>query len=143
MITIGVDPDSERHGIAIYIDGKLCYLKSWTLTDAMDYIKDFILLHEIKFSIENVMANQFIYNRNNQKNLALQGKIGMSVGRCQQAQVELMRLLEYCDVPYVLHKPTKDNWAKDKAKFEKATGWTGRSNEDGRSAAYFGFLALK
>ncbi len=71
-----------------------------------------------------------------------QGKVGMSVGKCQQAQVELMRMLDFHGFKYELHKPQKGNWAKNKPLFEKATGWTARSNEDGRSASYFGYLAL-
>ena len=53
-----------------------------------------------------------------------------------------MQWLDSLGVPYKLHKPQKGNWAKDKARFEKVTGWKGRSNEDTRSAAYFGFLEI-
>ena len=67
----------------------------------------------------------------------------MSIGRCQQSQSELMRFLDEYKIKYVLHKPQKNNWAKNKHQFEKVTGWVGRSNEDTRSAAYFGFLGLK
>ena len=67
----------------------------------------------------------------------------MAIGRCQQSQVELMRLIDDRNVNYVLHKPQKGNWAKNKAQFEKVTGWTKRSNEDTRAAAYFGWLGCK
>jgi len=142
-IVVGIDPDSDKHGVAIYNDGELDSLESWQLTDVIDFLECMHPSIKVVFSIENVMANQFVYSRNNQKNMALQGKIGMSIGRCQQSQVEIMRILDHYEVPYVLHKPTKDNWDKDKNKFQKVTGWIGKSNEDTRSAAYFGFLALK
>ena len=138
---VGVDPSSHRHGIAIYRAGKLEELTTWMLVDVIGWLEK----QEIKprFSIENVMANNFVYSRNNQKTKQAQAKVGLSIGRCQQSQVELMRVLDHLEIPYQLIKPTRDNWAKDKARFERYTGWTGRSNEDTRSASYFGFLATR
>ena len=139
MIVVGIDPDSDKHGVAVYDDAKLVSLslrssieivESWAGTDA-------------KFSIEDVMANQFVYTRNQKGSKSAQSKVAMHIGRVQQAQVELMRLLDRYGMPYELHKPQRGNWAKDKAMFERVTGWTERSNEDTRSAAFFGFLALK
>lgn len=86
------------------------------------------------------MANQFVYSRNQKASKAAQSKVAMHIGRCQQVQIEIMQWLDALGVPYKLHKPQKGNWAKDKAMFERVTGWKGRSNEDTRSAAYFGFL---
>jgi hypothetical protein len=95
------------------------------------------------FSIENVMANQFVYARNQKASKAAQSKVAMHIGRCQQAQVELCRQLDRLEIPYVLHKPQRGNWSKNKALFQKITGWEGRSNEDTRAAAFFGWLGLK
>jgi hypothetical protein len=43
----------------------------------------------------------------------------------------------------VRHKVSK-KWkdAAGKKEFERVTGWKGRSNEDTRSAAYFGYLGV-
>lgn len=139
-IVLGVDPDAERHGVAIYIDGRLEKLERWQAIKIMEYAR---ATPWCLVSIEDVMANQFVYARNQRSNKTLQSKIAMNIGRCQQAQVELMRLLDHVGSPYVLYKPRAGNWAKNKALFEKATGWIGRSNEDTRAAAFFGFLALQ
>lgn len=69
--------------------------------------------------------------------------ISVGIGRCQQAQAEVMRELDDQDIPYSLHKPTSANWANNKAMFERMTGWKGRSNSETRSAAYFGFVAVR
>ena len=142
MIIIGVDPDSEKHGVAIYDGRELCDLATLNTVD--------LVLSCVEgqpqmplFSIENVCANNFIYARNNKGSRAVQAKIGMSVGRCQQAQIELQRWLDKYECPYVLHKPQRGNWADNKPAFVKATGWAGRSNGDTRSAAYFGWLAAR
>jgi hypothetical protein len=137
----GIDPDSEKHGVAIYFEGQLQELKMMQLMELESHA--IYKANDIAFSIENVMANQFVYARNQKSSKAAQSKVAMHIGRCQQAQVELMRMLDKYEIPYVLHKPQRGNWAKNKPQFEKVTGWTGRSNEDTRSAAYFGYLGLK
>lgn len=141
---IGIDPDSEAHGFALYKDGRLVEMERKTTIQIVDMLIGYDETGgNVLFSIEDVMRNQFIYGRNEQKNKFMQGKVGMHVGRCQQAQVELIRWLEHYNIPYQLHKPQSGNWAKNKDLFEKATGWSLRSNEDCRSAAYFGMLAVK
>ena len=52
---------------------------------------------DVMVSIENVLANNFVYRRNNQATKAAQAKVSISIGRCQQAQAELMRDLELMD----------------------------------------------
>ena len=139
MITVGIDPDSNEHGVAVYVDGKL---EALYMSDNQGLICRY-QAHKYKdllFSIEDVCANNFVYARNNKGNKSVTSKIAMSIGRCQQAQKELMMWLDYYNIKYVLHKPQKGNWAKNKAQFEKVTGWTQRSNEDTRSAAYFGWI---
>jgi len=138
MIVVGVDPDSVAFGIAIYRDGELKALESWTLIEIRTWIaaQD----GEMIFSIENVLANNFLYSRNRGPNRAVNEKTMLSVGRCQQAQAELMRELDHQGIPYQLVKPTKSNWANDNRTFQRITKWAGRSNSDTRSAAYFGFL---
>ncbi|MFW8589840.1 hypothetical protein ACOI22_03460 [Glaciecola sp. 2405UD65-10] len=145
-MVIGIDPDSERHGVAIYIGGELKELKQLTLIDLIkEFIVDFSLIgqHPVKsvsFSIEDVCANNFVYGRNTHQNVRIQSNIAKKVGACQQSQVELIRMLKHFRIPYKLHKPTRKNWAKNREQFELVTGWRHRSNEDTRSAAYFGFL---
>lgn len=141
MIIIGVDPDSKAHGIAVYSDdGVLVGVDNMELMKIRDMLTSFV--SEVLFSIEDVCANNFIYSRNKTKNEKVNQSISRSVGKCQQAQVELVRMLDYLDVKYKLHKPQKGNWAKNKNQFERVTGWTKRSNEETRSAAFFGFLEL-
>jgi hypothetical protein len=144
MIVVGIDPDSEAHGVAIYRDGKLEQLEKWNISALISYLSEQDDLSNILFSIENVMKNQFVYARNRHGSKSAQSKIAMHIGRCQQSQVELQRVLTHFGVRFVLHPPLKGNWSDTKFKphFEKVTGWTGRSNSDTRAAAFFGYLAL-
>jgi len=147
---IGIDPDSEKHGVACYLDGKLVRLEMMNTIEIIDSFVNTILIQgEPLFSIENVLANNYCYQMKMAAGLssAAKSKIKqnrmMKVGRCQQAQVELMRWLDHYKKPYVVHKPQSGNWADKRELFQKITGWQGNSNPDTRSAAYFGFLALK
>lgn len=142
---IGIDPDAEKHGVAIYEN---CILVDLCMLNTVEIIKRFAPLDpmrvaDIKFSIEDVMANQFVYARNNKASKAAQSKVAMHIGRCQQAQVELMRWLDEYEFTYALHKPQKGNWADNRDLFERITGWQKQSNADTRAAAYFGFLEIK
>ncbi|NCP63166.1 MAG: hypothetical protein GW836_00705 [Paraglaciecola sp.] len=142
--TVGIDPDTEKHGVAIYVDGKLADLRKYNLVEIIENIITPDLLNaanETVFSIENVCANDFVYSRNMTKNSKVNMSIARNIGACQQAQTELMRMLDHFGIKYVLHKPQSGNWAKDKNKFQRVTGWERASNEDTRSAAYFGYLA--
>ena len=138
-IIIGIDPDSKAHGVAIYVDGKLTNLESTPLMGVSA-----LLLHDptIEPHIEDVCEMNAVFRQRQGSNQAVNMKIANSVGKCQQAQIELERVAEYYQIKVVKHKISK-MWKKDKAQFEKVTGWKGRSNEDTRSAAYFGYLGLK
>lgn len=141
-IVIGIDPDADKHGIAIYRDGQLddlCRLNTVGLVGLLSRYTGVMLL----VSMEDVMANKFIYERNEKSTRAQQSKVAIAVGRCQQSQAELERWLDHLGVAYRKHAPQAGNWAKNKSYFERITGWRGLSNEDTRSAAYFGFLEAK
>ena len=144
MIVIGVDPDSSEHGIAVYKSDILASLHQWALPEIVKYITSDEINGDCYFSIEDVKANRAIYRQHSHRKARPQGEIGRRLGMCQQAQVELERMLESLGVPFVLHRPQKGNWADTQKKplFEKITGWDKRSNADTRSAAFMGFLAI-
>ena len=142
-MVIGVDPDSDKHGVAIYLDGVLVDLKMMSLVELRCWVLEQVGCQEIVFSIENVLAQNFVYSRNARNSKAAHAKVALSVGRCQQAQIELIRELEHMGIKYQLYKPSGRNWAKNKALFKQRTGWDKKSNVDTRSASYFGWLALQ
>ena len=147
-IIIGIDPDSKAHGVAVYRDGKLIELLNLDciqLREKIVNLKNTISPSEIVFHIEDVKANNAVFMKPGRMDKKREGEAkarGRTLGMCQQSQTEVERLAEFCKIKVVKYKISK-MWKKDKAQFEKVTGWTGRSNEDTRSAAYFGFLGLK
>jgi hypothetical protein len=140
---IGIDPDSEAHGVAIYRHGALEQLERFTLPQIMDYITTTPRRAVYYFGIENIMTNKFLYSRNDRGGRSVLSKIAMDVGRNKQAMLELVRMLDYYQTPYMLYPPTARKWAKNPKLFVECTGWSKRSNVDTRSAAYFGYLLTK
>jgi hypothetical protein len=139
-IIIGCDPDSKAHGIAVYSDGELLDLRCMSLVDIMNYT-DWDDSFEVHIEDVNGVSAAFMA-RDKKANIHVKLKMAQNIGMCKQAQLELERFFESKGVKIVHHKISK-MWKKDKSQFEKVTGWTGRSNEDTRSAAYFGWLGCK
>lgn len=139
-IIIGIDPDANLHGVAIFVDGQLQALRKMMLPEIMCYIQEVRRDNEIFVSMENVLHTNAVFPEHAQKNMRKHAKVANNIGRCQQSCIELVRLFTYLEVPHQLVRPTAGNWAHNKSLFEKATGWKGTSNEDTRSAAYFGFM---
>jgi hypothetical protein len=145
-VVIGVDPDSKKHGVAVYIDGKLKLLQMMDLMGLMDevshYIDNIMDLYPV-VHIENVNANKgYWHNKGGSK--ASFGRSASDMGKCRQAQIEVERMCKHLQVDVVHHK-ISSKWKSQlgKKEFEKLTGWTGKSNEDTRSAAYFGFVGSR
>jgi len=144
-IVIGVDPDSRAHGVSVYVDGELDRLECLDLMGVIDLVKFYEVSDwdsVMELHIEDVAAMNAVFRQRLTKNNSINMKMANSIGKCQQSQIELERALTCHRVKVVKHKISKV-WKKDKAQFEKVTGWTGRSNEDTRSAAYFGYLGCK
>lgn len=140
---IGIDPDSKAHGVAVYRNGKLETLDCMPLMSILTLLESGAIGTDCEFHIENVCGNNAVFaERRGRANFNTIAKMSNGVGKCQQAQVELERMIERFGLKVVHHKISKA-WKKDRAMFERVTGWTGRSNEDTRSAAYFGFLGVK
>jgi len=146
---IGIDPDSERHGYAVYENGRLIVCGTATTVEIITgHLPALLERGAVRFGIEDVCSQNFRYDTPLPAKLSQAQKAKIredrmrKVGRCQQAQLELMRWLERYDITVMLHRPQRGNWADNKAQFESVTGWAGRSNADSRSAAFFGWLTL-
>lgn len=151
-IIIGIDPDSKAHGVAVYYNNKLHKLTLMSLMDIYSYIDlelvSLCISNKVtaEVHIEDVCASNAVFMKPKKsysgKDLAEVKARSRTLGMCQQSQIELERLFEFFEIKVVKHKVSK-LWKKDKTQFERVTGWVGQSNEDTRSAAYFGWLGCK
>lgn len=145
-IIIGIDPDSKAHGVAVYRDGKLEILRCCTLEEiiCLIHMNPSPMIEQcVEFHIEDVNGVSAAFGARDRKtNMHVKLKMAQHIGMCKQSQIELERFISHYNIKIVKHKISK-MWKKDKAQFELVTGWKGRSNEDTRSAAYFGWLGCK
>lgn len=145
-IIIGIDPDSSKHGVALYVGEKLKALHNWQALDLFSYFRENLDgVRHFEIHIENVCGVNATFSKEFVKNAKAQTTISRSLGMCQQAQVEVERVAVYFGVKVVKH-PISKNW-KDattgKRILKNHFGWDKSSNEDTRSAAYFGYLGVK
>lgn len=143
-LIIGCDPDSEKSGFAFYIDGNLECLECLSLIGFYIEIESLAeQFNDIELHIENVKGKKAVWH-NRKGSQASYGMTCQRVGQCKQVQTEIERIAEFFNIKIVKHA-VSSAWkdAAGKTEFEKVTGWTGRSNEDQRSSAYFGFLGCK
>lgn len=145
-IIIGIDPDSKAHGVAVYEDGVLIKLQSMSLMEFYSLMLSLSHLEPV-VHIEDVNAVSAAFGARDKSRaggISVKLKMAQHVGMCKQAQIEVERACESLGVKVVKHKISKQ-WKSTKVgkpMFEKTTGWKGRSNEDTRSAAYFGWLGV-
>jgi hypothetical protein len=138
-LVFGIDPDSGGFPLARYWNGELLDLQTVSTVGLVDLLRDTSTRPDL-IVIEDVMANKGIYARNDHGSRRFTQQISQRVGMCKHMQVVALEIAEHYKVPVIAVRPTKKNWADNKPVFEQATGWTGSSNKDTRSAAYFGFL---
>ena len=147
-LIIACDPDVDGKGFALYKDGQLENLLAMPIILFYEFCKKINAdgnssLTELH--IEDLCANKssaFSHCRVDPP--AVRYKKSESVGRCKQAQLEVEKIAEHFDIKIVRHRVSK-KW-KDVAgrkELERLTGWTGRSNPDTRSAAWFGYLGSR
>ncbi len=144
MIIIGIDPDSKAHGVAFYFDGELKSLRNMNLMQFVDFFNTCSDMDAIEIHMEDTCAINATFGKEFVKNARAQSTISRSIGMCQQAQIELERLAEYFGIK-VFKYPISKQWKDEKAgnAILKQLGYDGRSNEDTRSAAYFGYCGVK
>lgn len=137
-VVIGCDPDSAGFPVARFVGGKLQTLEVLSVVQFCEMFREQHSRPDL-FVIEDVKANKGIYARNDVGGRKVAQQIAQRVGMCKQMQTVAVSIAEHYGVPVIAVRPTAANWADDKARFEAATGWTGRSNKDTRSSAYFGY----
>lgn len=144
FVIIGIDPDSCKHGVAIYVGEKLESLHNWQALDLFFYLSKNLDDRHFEIHIENVCAINATFSKAFVKNDRSLTTISRSIGMCQQSQIEVERIAEHFKIKVVKH-PINKSWKDSKVgkKILKQLGWKGLSNENTRSAAYFGYVGVK
>lgn len=140
MKVIGIDPDKDRSGVAVYESGELVQLLNMDLVSFIDWV--WTLPEPVTFAIEDGSLINTFYAKYRSKPVPVQLKIARSVGANNQRGLDLIAICEKNGHKVYRYKPRSGNWADNRPKMEGATGWCKNSNPETRSAAFFGWLHL-
>lgn len=143
---IGIDPDSDKYGVAIAKNGELCTVKSMCITHLVPMIAELSDSGSVVVYIEDVCGiSSSAFNHSRKDTQAVKFKKSESVGMCKQAQIVIQKFCAEYGIPVHKFKVSKA-WKDTKtgrAALKNVFGWEGESNEDSRSAAYFLYLGVK
>ena len=139
MIIIGIDPDVDKSGFAVWDTEAqdFMFITSKTLHEMLTFFT------ENKGVISVVVVEAGWLNKPNWHKLAASKsallETGNRTGRNHQRGIDIVEVLEWFGIPCRLQKPLMPNtWKKDEAMFRKITGVSG-GNQEKRDAAMLVF----
>jgi hypothetical protein len=137
MKYIGIDPDIDKNGVAIW-DSEKKQFDSIAVLDFWDLISVFIDLKFWAYETHVIIEAGWLIKKSNWHGGrgVMAQRIAKNVGMNHQVGILLAEYCERYDIPYELVKPK----GKIKADtFKKLTGWPERTNQEKRDAAMLVF----
>lgn len=137
MFWIGVDPDLEKSGMALW-DGKAFgYLCTMPFPHVVDEIIAWAKRGDATMVIEAGWLNKKS-NFHSAQGAAMREKIAKNVGENHAVGKMIAQMCEHHGLPYILYKPTRSK-AETTALFNSLGLWKGRTNQEERDAALIVF----
>lgn len=136
-ILIGIDPDTEKSGVA-FLKGKHLELNNLTFFGLLDYLK--ICKNEsenLKVYIECGFLNGGNRHLSNTKSNAFNSKIGERIGANHETAKKIIEMCEYLKIQFEKVKPTRTKSTNDF--FKQVTGYKGQTNQEQRDAFFLIF----
>jgi hypothetical protein len=128
-ILIGIDPDTEKSGVAIKYDGLQLY--NMTFFQLYDFLFNF-KMENVKVYIECGFLNGGNRHKVLGGSLALNSKIGERIGANHEIAKKICEMCEYLKIEFIQVRPTKTKSNSDY--FKKITGYNKRTNQEQRDA---------
>jgi len=137
-MTIAIDPDLHKSGVAIFFGKELKELEAWEFPELMEAIDNF---PNATFVVEAVDTDKTTYIRPGINQAAMR-KIAQNVGMVKGTYHQLIKCIEAKGRKLIKVRPlkgaVKQKAKKDAKYFNKLFNWEGRTNEDKRDAAMIG-----
>lgn len=147
---IGVDPDSESNGVAVYKNKQLIELVNMNTAEFTMYIAESMAVSphfRPVIHIEDVCGTSAVFKHRFKPGEKLESKLmkAQNLGMCKQAQRAIEQVACMFNLEVVKHR-LSSSWKDSKhgrEALKRCTGWAGKSNADTRSAAFFGYVGCK
>lgn len=138
MLTIGIDPDISKSGVAFVVAGRIERLEALCFVELIETIAEYKKgCVDVVVKLEDVESNKAMFARGPMpQNVKL--NIAQKVGMVKAAARLIRESLEAKDIKVIMVKPLKGTIKKAKKNadlFKSMTKWEGRTNEDKRDAA--------
>lgn len=134
---VGIDPDREKNGVALYSSRTETLLELLNLSffDLFDYLKRLKdeYQEELVVVIEAGWMNRSNWHTRCTDSAVKAAKIGKWVGGNHEVGQKLVEMAEYLGITYRLTIPRRHKF--DAKSFKDFTGWTKRTNPEQRDAA--------
>jgi hypothetical protein len=152
-ITICIDPDILRSGVAIYHDKKLISLESLGFYDLMQRLEVekendcgscSVLLEAGWLNKSNFHLQYKSKGKTVKLTPAAAAETGRRVGQNHQVGILIAEMCQGMGIPCRPIKPLEPNlWKDSAAVFKNITGYEGVTNPEKRDAAMLGFMHIK
>lgn len=150
-VTICIDPDIFRSGVAIYHDKKLVSLESLGFYDLIKQLEMIKRIRSCSVLLEAGWLNKSNFHlqyKSKGKTVKLTpaaaAETGRRVGQNHQTGILIAEMCEGLGIPCRLVKPLEPNlWKDSAAVFKNITGYEGVTNPEKRDAAMLGFMHIK
>lgn len=138
-IYVGIDPDVDKSGFAIWKDKELAIkkLRFFEIFDELSSIQKTFLTYDLVVVIEAGWLNKKSNWHNENSNTRMASKVGINTGANHETGRKLVEMCEYLSIPYHLVVPKSSK--VDAITFEKLTKYHKRINQDMRDAAMLVF----
>jgi Holliday junction resolvasome RuvABC endonuclease subunit len=143
MLVVGIDPDSNKHGLAIVQDGKIVTLESLNTDELVSRLTIEASLNKLCIKLEDVLRNKAVYPRPGLSKQSML-RIAQNVGACKQNAQYLAQRLEQAGFKLNMVNPLPkalSGKSLSHKSFCMATGWQpakgkrNTTNADQRDAA--------
>lgn len=140
-----IDPDTEKSGLAVVVDGSIRSLEALEFYDLVDRLVELSEAGALVV-LEDIDNSKPTYPRGTSQ--SVKNAISRKVGRAQHAARMIRKAMDRAniDIEYVLvaplSLPEKRRSKNDGKFFNDLTGWAGGSNNDKRDAAMLGLYGL-
>ena len=131
-ILVGIDPDSDKSGVALYRKSDKSYkLNNLSFFELFDYLKEH--KHIIRFVvIEAGWLNKSTWHGAGQKAASISARIGKNVGSNHEVAKKIEEMCIYLKLYYELVRPCRSKLSAEE--FGKITGIKERTNQEERDA---------
>lgn len=129
QILIGIDPDTEKSGVAIINGGLQLY--NMTFFELYDFLFSF-KTENVKVYIECGFLNGGNRHKVFGGSLALNSKIGERIGANHEIAKKICEMCEYLKIEFTQVRPTKTK--SNSSYFKMITGYNKRTNQEQRDA---------